>query len=88
MENVKYEDLHRGKLKDPLLYHGDDDTPFTGIATSWYKNGQVKFECQYKAGVLNGTFTWYHRNGEIEHKAVYVNGKLEQFCSDSELNSE
>lgn len=87
MEVIKYEELHRGKLKDPLLYHGDDDIPFTGTAISRYKNGQVKFECHYKNGVLNGTFTWFLRNGEIEHEAVYLNGRMKQFCSDSELDS-
>ncbi len=81
MYKTKYEKLHRGIGPDPLLYNEDDSTPYTGMATSWYKNGQVKFEGRYKNGVLNGTSTWWNRNGQKEHEAVYVNGKLEIFCS-------
>ena len=44
MEHVKYENLHIGMGKDTLLYNEDDTTPYTGKATSRYKNGQVRFE--------------------------------------------
>lgn len=87
MDITKFEKLHRGKGLDSLLYNEDDSTPFTGIAKSWYNNGQIKFEGSYKNGVLNGKATWWQRNGQKELESVYVNGKLEIFCSDSELKN-
>lgn len=65
---------------DTLLYNEDDEIPYTGIAISWYKNGQVKFKGRYKNGVLNGKATWWRRNGEVEHEATYSRGKLKIFC--------
>jgi len=74
MDKIKYENLHRGKGTDTLLYNEEDSTPYTGMATSWYKNGQPRFEARYKNGVLNGKVTWFQRNGQIEYEAIYVNG--------------
>ena len=84
MAKTDFNKLHKGKLSDPLIYSEDDTTPFTGLATSWYKNGQVKFEGRYKKGVLNGKATWWHSNGQKEHEATYINGKLASLCADSE----
>ena len=81
MLNVKYEKLHRVAGKDSLLFNADDPSPYTGIASSWYKNGQCRFQGRYKNGVLHGKSTWWHRNGRIEYEAVYVNGKLKEFIS-------
>jgi antitoxin component YwqK of YwqJK toxin-antitoxin module len=81
MDKIKYEKLHKGIGTDSLLYNGYDTIPFTGMATSWYKNGQMKFQGQYENGILNGKATWWSRDGRIEHEAVYVNGKLDIFCS-------
>lgn len=78
MEHVKYENLHSGMGTDTLLYNEDDTTPYTGRATSRYKNGQVRFEASYKNGVLNGKATWFHRDGQIEYEAVYVKGILKK----------
>ena len=81
MDNVKYEKLHKGMGTDHLLYNEDDPSPYTGVASSWYKNGQLRFEGMYKKGVLHGKSTWWHRNGRIEYEAVYVHGKLKEFIS-------
>jgi len=87
MGHTKYENLRKGKVSDHLLYDGNDSTPFTGTATSRYKNGRIKFEGRYKNGVLDGKATWWHSDGKIEHEATYVNGRLEIFCTDSENKS-
>ena len=85
MENSKHEKLKRGNGSDTLLYKEGESTPFTGLATSLYKTGQVRFKGRYQNGVLNGNATWWLRNGQKEYEATYSNGKLKVFCSDSEL---
>jgi antitoxin component YwqK of YwqJK toxin-antitoxin module len=85
MENSKHEKLKRGNGSDTLLYIEGETTPFTGLATSLYKTGQVRFKGRYQNGVLNGNATWWMRNGQKEYEATYSNGKLKAFCSDSEL---
>jgi len=78
MEKIKYEKLKRGHGADPLLYKQGETTPYTGIATARYKNGQIKFEAMYKNGTLHGKSSWWHRNGHKEYEATYKNGKISE----------
>jgi antitoxin component YwqK of YwqJK toxin-antitoxin module len=81
MEKINYDKLHRGNGSDISLYKRGESTPYTGKATSWYKNGQVKFEGMYKNGTLHGKATWWLRNGQKEYEATYINGKISKILT-------
>ena len=83
MDKIQYEKLVRGKGSDILLYKEGETKPFTGLATSWYKTGQVRFEVRYRNGILDGKATWWRRNGQKEYETTYTNGKAESFSLDS-----
>ena len=76
MEIIKFEKLQRGNGPDILMYKRGEITPYTGKVTSWYKNGQVKFEGIYKNGTLHGKSTWWRRNGQKEYETTYINGVM------------
>jgi antitoxin component YwqK of YwqJK toxin-antitoxin module len=37
-----------------------------GKYTSWYDNGQIMGEGNYKDGKIVGKYTFWHRNGQID----------------------
>ena len=45
--------------------------------TSWWKNGQIKSEENYKDGKLDGKWTMWHENGQIKLEANYKDDKLD-----------
>ncbi len=74
MIEINYDELKKGKGEDHLLYRTGETKPYTGKANSWYKTGQIKFQGDYKNGVLHGTSTWWARNGTMEYEATYDKG--------------
>ena len=48
-----------------------------GLYTSWYENGQKRFELTYKDGIHNGLLTWWYDNGQKESEGIYKDNKLE-----------
>ena len=56
--------------KDGLFYKKFTDVPFTGKITG---NSQGSF----KNGKRDGSWVWYHKNGQLSSKGDYKNGKKE-----------
>ena len=46
------------------------------IWKSYYKNGNIKEECEMKYGQLNGISTLYDEDGKIIEKRIYSNDML------------
>ena len=47
-----------------------------GTFREWYKNGQLKKEIDYRAGIKNGVFKLFWENGKPRRNDVFDNGKL------------
>ena len=58
-----------------LSCSGKEEKPFTGI--NYYEDGSVKeeFMCD-KAGIYDGEYIMYYKNGVIKEKGSYIKGKL------------
>ena len=52
----------------------NDDEPFTGIVFDFYENGEKELDGNYRKGLMNGEWTYYHENGQIMSKGNYKNG--------------
>ena len=62
--------------RDGLMYEGDSETPFTGVAVEKYENGQEFAEATFKDGKLEGPRTLWHENGQKKSEATLKVGKL------------
>jgi len=51
--------------------------PKTGQYKTWYRNGQIREEGEYKNGLSNGLFIEYYEDGKIRAIGHYLNGKKE-----------
>ena len=51
--------------------------PYTGISKSYYEDGKLKSEENYKDDKRNGISKSYYKNGKLEREANYKDGKLE-----------
>ena len=58
-----------------LKYEINSQTPFTGVATEYYENGQLRYKHTYKDGELNGLSEGYSENGQLMAKGNYKDGK-------------
>lgn len=55
-----------------------EDNKKTGVWRTYYDNGSVKTEANYKDGVLNGVYKEYKPNGELRLITKYVDGKEDE----------
>ena len=62
--------IDRGGLK----YAPNDDEPYTGIVFDFYKNGEKKLDGNYRKGLMNGEWTYYHENGQIYVQGRFIDG--------------
>jgi antitoxin component YwqK of YwqJK toxin-antitoxin module len=46
-----------------------------GAWRSWYSNGQLQCEGNYRCGRESGTFTWWHANGTHAVEGTFVDGR-------------
>jgi S1-C subfamily serine protease len=47
-----------------------------GLWLTWFENGQLQSEIEYKSGLFNGKNISYHENGKIRFMAEFKEGKL------------
>jgi antitoxin component YwqK of YwqJK toxin-antitoxin module len=60
--------------RNNLIYEKYSDTPFTGVNSGFYQNGQKKEECKFRQGREDGKqMTWYE-NGQKESEIQYRDG--------------
>jgi len=72
-KEVDYKHL---QLRNDLVYMPNENQPFTGSSTEYYKQGQVKNKRSYKNGKDNGESIYYFQNGNIWTITRYRGGKL------------
>jgi TonB family protein len=60
--------IREGKKEDEKIHHG--------IYVSYYDNFNINTHEIYFNGLLEGPFYKFHKNGIIEHKGSYTEGKL------------
>ena len=63
--------------RDGLMYEGDSETPFTGVAVYKHENGQKKLEYNYKDGKPEGLMTAWYENGKKKVEGTFKDGKPE-----------
>jgi hypothetical protein len=56
---------------DTMAFFKKDMKPVTGIVREWYKNGQLRYEFNYKNGKLNGLQRWWYENGQLGKEYNY-----------------
>ena len=69
------ERYHTGEKKLVVTYGGKDNREFVLRKRSYYQNGQIKEEENYKNSELDGDYREYYKNGQISVKCSYNEGK-------------
>ena len=69
---VDYDDLEN---RNGVTYLADEETPFTGRAERFYRNGQKQEEGNYKDGIMQGLWTRWYENGQKKLEWNYKDGK-------------
>jgi antitoxin component YwqK of YwqJK toxin-antitoxin module len=67
---ILYSELKEGEA---YLYKGQK---YTGLAISFYDNGQLAFAASYKDGKLNGWWRKWEENGSLFLETEYVDGEM------------
>ena len=62
--------------RNGIAYLPNETEPFSGKATSYYENGQLELEANYKNGELHGLVRNWYENGQLKFEANYENGEL------------
>ena len=57
-----------------LMYAPNDVEPFTGIVFDFYENGEKELDGNYRKGLMNGEWTYYHENGQIREQGRFIDG--------------
>ena len=57
-----------------LMYAPNDDEPFTGGVFDFYENGEKELDGNYRKGLMNGEWTYYHENGQIHAQGRFIDG--------------
>ena len=63
--------------RDELMYEGDSETPFTGVAVDKHENGQKQAEVTYKDGKQEGLWAHWYESGQKQAEATFKGGKPE-----------
>ena len=52
----------------------DEPNNFSGKCLWWYKNGQLRYEDNWKNGKLHGKDLGWYNNGQLRYEDNYKNG--------------
>ena len=78
--------------RNGLKYEINSQTPFTGVSTDYYENGQLEYKKTFKNGVENGLAEAYSENGQLRQKGTYKdgveNGPSEWYYENGQLKTE
>ena len=63
--------------KKGIYYELNSDKPYSGEVIVYYdyENEDKYFEGNYKDGKEDGLWTYWYRNGQLEKKIIYENGR-------------
>ena len=57
------------------MFKQDDDKPYTGRVFDLYKStGEKKLQGNYRKGLMNGKWTYYHENGQFHAQGRFIDG--------------
>ena len=65
------------EMREGIAYVKGETKAFTGIIKSYYDNGNLEFEVNYKDGKKEGLFKRYYENGNLKSEGNFKDGKLE-----------
>jgi antitoxin component YwqK of YwqJK toxin-antitoxin module len=70
-------DYHGIRIIDFIReYIHDENGDYHGTTKGWYKNGQIRYEFNYKHGKKHGFFKGWWENKQIQYENNYFNGEL------------
>ena len=58
----------------------EEPNNFSGQCLSWYENGQLEYEHNYKNGKPHGKWLGWNENGQLKYEHNYKNGKEQGKC--------
>ncbi|MDP6456596.1 MAG: SUMF1/EgtB/PvdO family nonheme iron enzyme [Candidatus Marinimicrobia bacterium] len=61
--------------KDGIKYSSKTNTPYNGIWTNYFENGEISSEIFYVDGKRNGKTIYYNKNGNKQENGNYKNGE-------------
>jgi len=65
------------EIREGITYVKGETKAFTGIIKSYYENGNLESEGNFKDGKLNGLSKLYYENGNLKSEANFKDDKLE-----------
>ncbi|MDR1834911.1 MAG: toxin-antitoxin system YwqK family antitoxin [Fusobacteriaceae bacterium] len=60
--------------KNSVLYDIGADTPYEGLLTEYYPDGQIRNETNIKNGISNGLAKYYYQSGVLMMEVTFKNG--------------
>jgi len=57
-----------------VMYAPNDEKPYTGDVFELYEDGKKKLDGNYRKGLMNGKWTYYHENGQIHGQGRFIDG--------------
>ena len=76
-------------VRKGLVYEGNANYPFTGVAVQYYENGLLWQRTTFYNGQPHGPFENYWSNGQLREKYAYSDGKrhgpFESYYEDGQL---
>jgi antitoxin component YwqK of YwqJK toxin-antitoxin module len=83
MYSEKFLTLQKISLNFLLIIHfgcsafiSEQNINDTALKTSYYPNGSIEYESEYKNGILHGVSKYWDNSGNLISEAKYSNGKL------------
>ena len=64
-------------IRDGIYYHQDTNEPVTGIAQTFYYNGQLENRTNFKDGKPDGLRERFYQNGQLRLRGNYKDGELD-----------
>jgi len=61
-------------VKNDLAYY--QGNLYSGTVFDLYKNGKLKYEINYKKGILHGSYLSYFNNGKTQESSFYLDGVI------------
>ncbi|SVA34854.1 uncharacterized protein METZ01_LOCUS87708, partial [marine metagenome] len=58
-------------LQDGIVLDPDSHKPYSDLAIEYYENGQTKVRAHYSRGLINGYWSFYYDNGQLESRGRY-----------------
>lgn len=66
---IEYDIRTGSKMREFICLNGKMNGECIG-----YKNGKIKYKCEYKNDIENGKYTSYYKNDKIQKECFYIDG--------------